>query len=430
MQEQLQPRQTLERIDVSSLDVETPKSRPQSGSRNLPDGDPAVGGILAIAAIVIVAMSLRPGIVSVGPILPSIIDEFQLSHATASLLVSIPDVLMGLLALPTPWLARRFGRNPVLLTALVSLALSIFARAFSTAASELLMTTVGVGIGIAIAGALVAGFIKEYFPARAAFVMGIYATALSFGSSLSAAITGPIATNAESGWRVASGIWSIFGLFAIIAWLAVVMSERRNAVAERKQTAVMRLPIKNRKAWGIALYFACINFLFYSLLSWITSVYVEIGFSTTTAGFILATFLVVFMAANPIFGWLSKSLDRRAWLAGCGLFAMAGLVPLAVVPDLAPFLFIAVCAIGLGGAFTLAMTLPLDNTRSVEEANSWNAFVMMVAYIVAATGPLLVGRLRDLNGNFQIAMWLLVAVAALMCVLSPFLKPNIHHHSD
>jgi MFS transporter, CP family, cyanate transporter len=62
----------------------------------------ATTGALAVTAIVLVAVNLRPGIVSVGPLLPSIIDEFHLSHAAASLLVSIPDVLMGALALPTP----------------------------------------------------------------------------------------------------------------------------------------------------------------------------------------------------------------------------------------------------------------------------------------------------------------------------------------
>jgi MFS transporter, CP family, cyanate transporter len=57
--------------------------------QSLPENDApapashAVGGALAITAIVLVAITLRPGIVSVGPILPSIIDEFGLSHAAA-----------------------------------------------------------------------------------------------------------------------------------------------------------------------------------------------------------------------------------------------------------------------------------------------------------------------------------------------------------
>ena len=46
----------------------------------------ALGRGLAVAAVLLVAIDLRPGIVSVGPILPSIIDEFGLSHATADAL--------------------------------------------------------------------------------------------------------------------------------------------------------------------------------------------------------------------------------------------------------------------------------------------------------------------------------------------------------
>jgi CP family cyanate transporter-like MFS transporter len=45
------------------------------------------------------------------------------------------------------------------------------------------------------------------------------------------------------------------------------------------------------------------------------------------------------------------------------------------------------------------MTLPLDNTSTPEEANAWNAFVLMVGYVVAAFGPLTAGVLRDLSGN-------------------------------
>jgi CP family cyanate transporter-like MFS transporter len=44
---------------------------------------------------------------------------------------------------------------------------------------------------------------------------------------------------------------------------------------------------------------------------------------------------------------------------------------------------------------------------------------------VAAAGPVLVGRLRDVEGNFRHAMWLLVAVAIAMLLLTPFLRP--HH---
>lgn len=90
----------------------------------------------------------------------------------------------------------------------------------------------------------------------------------------------------------------------------------------------------------------------------------------------------------------------------------------------APFLWIPLAAFGLGGGFTLAMTLPLDNTSSVEEANVWNAFTLTVGYLLAAAGPLTVGELRDATGSFGLAIWLLVVLAALLVVLAAVLRPR------
>jgi MFS transporter, CP family, cyanate transporter len=384
----------------------------------------ATSAAVAIAAIVLVAIDLRPAIVSVGPILPSIIDEFDLSHATASLLVSIPDVLMGALALPSPWLARRLGRDPVVLAALALLFCSTLARAFATSTWQLLACTVGVGAGIAVTGALVAGFIKARFPDRAAMMMGIYATALSLGSTISAAVAGPVATQTSGGWRLAAGLWAGLGIFAMGSWLFVSAAEGRRRPALTDAPPAHRLPLGNRTAWLIAIYFAGINFLFYALLSWTVPMYREAGLSPAVAGLALATFIGVFMCASFIFGWLSRSHDRRGWLALCAALGAVGLAAIALAPTTYPFIAVGCCAIGLGGAFTLSMTLPLDNTADMHEANAWNAFVLTVGYLVAAAGPLLVGYLRDVKGGFGLPFMILVGVAIIMLAVAPFLQPH------
>lgn len=408
-----------------SAETEPPVDAEVSPSRDSRTQAPlAVSPRTAIAAIVLVAIGLRPGIIAVGPILPSIIGEFHLSHAQASLLTSIPDVLMGFLALPTPWLARRFGRDPIVLIALLLLFVSIAGRAFSTSPAMLFATTAGVGTGIAVTGALIAGFIKSRFATKAAALMGIYATSLSLGSTISAGVTGPLAVETTGGWRLASGMWSVLPLLGIAGWLAVTLSERRHRLSVPALDQKVRLPLNNTTAWLIALFFACVNFLFYAVVSWTSVIYREGGYSTTTAGLILASFTAVFTLANPVFGWTSRSHDRRGWLALCAALTLGGLVPTALAPSLAPFVFIPLCAIGLGGAFTLGMTLPLDNTDSVAEADTWNAFVLTVGYLVAATGPLLVGWLRDVTGDFRSGLWLLVVVSAAMLSLCPFLRPH------
>ncbi len=381
---------------------------------------------LAVLAIIFVAIDLRPAIVSIGPILPSIRKEFGLSHATASLLTAIPDLLMGSLALPTSWLARRFGRDRVFLISLALLCISTAARAFSPNTTLLLTSTAGAGMGIAVAGSLIAGFIKANFPSKAAFVIGIYATFLSVGSTISAAITGPLSDTAPGGWRFATGVWSALGVLAIAAWaIATTPGSRRNALlAPLPPARRVTLPVRNKTAWFVAIFFAFNNFLFYAILAWLAPMFREYGASQTKAGLILACFTIAFLCGNPVFGSLSKSQDRRRWLAASAILSSAGLIALAIVPNLAPFIWIAVSAFGLGGAFTLGMTLPLDNTHSVEQANVWNAFVMTVGYLFAAGGPLMVGVTRDLTGSFRLPVWLLVVASVAMLTLTPLLQPS------
>ena len=171
------------------------------------------------------------------------------------------------------------------------------------------------------------------------------------------------------------------------------------------------------------------NVLFYAVPAWTAPMYQEAGLTAARAGLILATFTAVFTIANPIFGWLSKSHDRRLWLAASAGLATLGLGILAVAPLSAPFLSISVFAFGLGGTFTLGMTLPLDNTDSPAEANAWNAFVLMIGYVIAAGGPLAVGRLRDATGGFTLGFQCLTGVVLLMFALTPFLEPRTSNAS-
>jgi MFS transporter, CP family, cyanate transporter len=379
-----------------------------------------------VIAIVLVAIALRPGIVSMGPALPAIIDAFQLSHAMASMMTAIPDVLMGALALPTPWLVRKLGVNKVLMLALGILSLSMLMRAYAGSSDILIAATVGVGTGIAVAGAMFAGIVKASFANRAALMMGIYATALSLGSTLSAGLTGWILQS--TGWRLATGVWAIFGLIAMIAWWAVIRKSEvtKTAASTSSQIAIeTRLPLRTPVAWMIALFFACVNFLFYSILTWTAAMYQEQGMPAGEAGAVLASFTFCFMLASMVVGIYSKNIDRRGWLAGCALLSTIGLVGVAT-PGAWPWIWVPITAFGLGGAFALAMTLPLDHTHTPDAANRWNAFVLTVGYLIAATGPFIMGLIRDVSGHFEGAYQLLVVVSAFMLVLSIVLKPPQH----
>jgi CP family cyanate transporter-like MFS transporter len=378
----------------------------------------------AIACIVLVAVDLRPGIVSIGPMLEQIRGEFGISNTQASLLTAIPNILMGLLALPTPWLARRFGRDRVILAALAVLGLATLLRAFVGTTALLLVTTAGVGAGIAVSGALISGFVKARFPRHVSLLMGLYAMSLGLGSTLAAATTGPLAAHG-GGWRLGTGFWALPGLTAIAAWLYVASAERRQPAPPGVAAAAAHAhPVRSSKAWLVALYFATNNFLFFGLLSWLVPMYREFGATHTTTVLALASFTTTFMFANPLPSLLGRADDRRCVIGLFAGIAWMGLGAMVVAPNWMPLVTIPLIAAGVGGSFALGMTLPLDHASSPDEANSWTSFVLFVGYLLGALGPLTLGLLRDLTGSFHVATWALLAAGTLMFSLAPFLAPR------
>ncbi|UXH79086.1 MFS transporter [Roseateles amylovorans] len=383
----------------------------------------------AIAVIAAVATNLRPGIVSIGPVLGLLRSEFHISNAQASLLTAIPTLLMGLLAIPTPWMARRFGRNRVILVALAVLGLATLLRAFSTSAVVLLFATAGVGAGIAVAGALISGFVKAHHPGRVSLLMGLYAASLGLGSTVAAALTGPVAS-LTGGWRVATAMWVLPGLAAIAAWIYVSKAEGALALPARAATQVAHPhPARSWTAWLAAMYFAANNFLFFGLLAWFVPMNMEFGASPATAGLMLAGFTTVFMFSNPVPALVSKGADRRLAI---GLFAGAFMLGISLViasPHQIGWLAIGLLAFGIGGSFSLGMTLPLDNTVDADQANSWTSFTLAIGYGLGALGPLSIGLVRDMTHSFVPALWLLAAAGALKLVLTPFLSPRLPHRT-
>lgn len=372
---------------------------------------------VAILCVVLVALQLRPGIVSAGPLLPSIIDAFGLSYLQASLLTAIPTLMMGLLALPAPRLEARFGRDRVIIGALAVLVVATFARSFADSVPVLFLATAGIGAGIAVAGVLIASFVKATFPGQAAIFMSLYATSLALGSTLSAAATGPISSAA--GWRYAAGAWALPALLGLLAWIAVARrAPGRDVASDRPR---VRMPWTRRSAWLIAIFFACNNFVFYAFIAWLAPMQVEAGRSAASAGLVLASFTVAFMLANPLFGVLSRHHDRRLPLSISAAIALLGIIFMQLGWE--AHLVAAIIAFGTGGAFSLALTLPLDHTTTPEETSSWNAFVMLVSYTIAAAGPMAVGRLRDASGDFGSSLWMIMAVSGLMLATTPFLRP-------
>ena len=160
-----------------------------------------------LAALFLGALALRPQLVGVGPLLPEIDDDLDVSHAVAGLLGTIPVLCMGLFAPPAAYVAARVGTRAAIGACLAAIAAFGLARAAAPGAPLVLLLTLPIGVGMGLAGALMPVVVKERFSQRPAFASGVYTTGIQVGSALSSALAVPIAASL-GGWRGALVVFS------------------------------------------------------------------------------------------------------------------------------------------------------------------------------------------------------------------------------
>jgi CP family cyanate transporter-like MFS transporter len=386
--------------------------------------------VAAAIALLILSIALRPPIVSIGPVLDSIQKSFSLSYTQASLLTAIPDVCMGVFALVAPRVARKLGTDNAVVAALALLCIAMVARALAGSASALLLFTVFTGIGIAISGSLIGGWVKQHFAHDASLFMGIYSAGLSVGATVAASASGYIAQSL-GGWRVAVALWSVLCVTAILSWrrlarrFQVAANGNDDQVHERRSPATVRLPWRNIQAWRVAIYFGASQFIVYACFAWLASSSAEMHIEALSPGLVLGLFTCVFAISSFVMGLKAgRSNDRRGWLALASVITAAGIGGLAVAPTSWPVLCIVLIAVGQGMCFTMAMTLPLDNTHTPAETNAWSVFMLFIGYLVAALGPLTFGFLRDRTDGYFASYLMLFLVAVGITLMVPLLRPS------
>lgn len=382
--------------------------------------------LLFLVGIVVVSINLRPAIVSISPLLEQIRADIAVSYTVISLLTTLPTLTMGVFAFVAPGVARRLGRSRATLAAVGLLVFAIAVRVAGQNPVVLFGSTVVAGIGIATGQAYLPALVGEYFPDRTGFATGLYSSGLIAGAGLAAGVTVPLRDFLGS-WPLALAAWAVPAVIALLVWSGFVLVEQRSIRDEEDhdQNAGTNgeqprgLPWADWTAWLTVLLFAGQAGLFYAVATWLPPLYVNEGISAERAGFILlAMFAVMPVAALTISNLADRVQHRRVpFFFTLGSIAV-GLLAVAVMPLFNPFLWAVVLGIGLGGIFPLALKLPVDHAATPDGAQQLTSMTFGVGYIVAASGPLIAGYLREVFGNFFMAFLGLTVIAALLLLLA------------
>ncbi len=127
-----------------------------------------------LVALFLAALTLRPQLVGIGPLLPSIQSDLDVSHAVAGLLGTIPVLCMGLFAPPAPFLSGRIGSRGAIGAAVALIGVFGVARALCPGAVGVILLTFPIGVGMGLGNALLPVAVKERFADRPGFTTGVY----------------------------------------------------------------------------------------------------------------------------------------------------------------------------------------------------------------------------------------------------------------
>jgi CP family cyanate transporter-like MFS transporter len=364
--------------------------------------------VLLGVAIALVAANLRPALASVGPVLADLRADLGLSGTGAAVLTSVPVLCLGALAATAPALARRWGMEPVIAAVLGVVGTGLLLRV-SAGAAALFAGTVIVSGAIAVANVLLPAVIKRDFPDRSGTMMGVYSMGLSGSAAIAAGATVPLGGVVGHGWRGALGAWALPAAIAFLIWLPFTRYRHTPPAGAPGGRSLMREPL----AWQVTIFFGLQSLSFYAVLSWLPSIYRDHGYSPAAAGLMLSASALIQIPISLALPHLATRLaDQRVLAAGCTLFIAAGLAGVLLAPTSVPYLWMVLIGVGQGAAFAVGLTLFVLRTRATADTARLSAMAQTFGYLLAGSGPLLVGAIHDAAGSWTPALGLLLLLTA------------------
>ncbi|MBO1330895.1 MFS transporter [Streptomyces sp. VRA16 Mangrove soil] len=372
---------------------------------------PAVGGLLA-AGILLIAMNLRPGVVSVSPELDAIRASTGLSGSRAGLLTTLPILCFGLLAPFAAKLSRRIGITRAL-GAMMALLTTGIALRLAPGLPALFAGTALIGAAISLSNVLVPSVIKRHFQHRTGLMMGLYSVALFCGAALAAGVTVPLGDALGLGWRGAIGVWAVLSALALALWVPQLRRpDTPPATADTddgSRTPLRRSPL----AWQITLLMGLQSLQYYACAAWIPAMLTSEGMSTTEAGWMLSLMSLVGIVGSLTFTvFVGRFRNQVAFSVTGTLLVLGSLVGLIVAPVGGAYAWMLMLGFGAGLLISTALAVIVLRSPDAARAAEMSGMAQGVGYLLAAAGPFLLGALHDATGDWTVPL----ALLAVLCV--------------
>jgi len=365
-----------------------------------------------------ISSNMRAGLILIGPLLPILKEEYGISVFTESILAATPLLCFSLSAILMRSISRLGNTNRVISYAITLLTLSLFLRTTFDIAS-ILIFSITLGISVAVLNYMLPVWVKENGTSNGGLLTGIYASVMGSCAAISLAITAPLAEASSYTWRLAMLPWFVIGALTALWWWIKIPSSSVSDVVVSKESFWANPLFKSSSAWSITLMFGLLNMIHYASATWLPTILLTKGFTLVNAGILVAVATLVgslLSLAVPHFA--SKRKDFRLVLIVFSIFLAVSYFAISIDTGMSLWVWVILGNIGVYVTFSIALFLVVFRAADAAKTKSLSIMMQSVGYVMATVSPIVLGRLFDITGNWDRALYFIVGLAALQVLVA------------
>ncbi|NMA77251.1 MAG: MFS transporter [Actinomycetales bacterium] len=392
-------------------------SPPRDGTpTRIPARSTAVGTVLAVLAIATIALNLRPGATSVGPVMESVVGAFGQGAFASGLLTALPCLAFGVLGLLAVPISRRVGLTGALVASFVLVVIALLLRPVAGVFSVFVALSVLALLGPALGNVLVPAWVKLHGGARTVGLMTLYSVMLAIGGSVASALAVPLTGPGADGWQDSLRFWGIVAVVPVVVWAVVLTRTGHDFPPAPPKGELGGSLLRSPTAIALMLTFSMQSLNAYTQFGMLPQILTEAGVSPARAGVLVAVIAGWGLVGGLVMPSVIAKVKGLRWIvSGFGVLTTLGYVGLLLAPSVSPLLW--ACVLGIAGfVFPTAIALLPARTRNPLITARLSGMAQPYGYILAALGPIVAGALLSATGSTDVVLWFLAATGLVMAV--------------
>ncbi len=375
---------------------------------------------LVLCAMILLATNMRAPIVALGSIAPVVKDALDISEFQIGWLGAVPMLSFAVGALISPTIGKRFGLENTLIAMIGLLTVGMVIRTAIPTWSGFLIGTLLLTLAIGFANTLAAPVIKQRTPQHIPLITGLFSLTMTTAAGIVAGVVLPLSE--QVGWQWALGGWTILGVFAFVIWLFLRVrlgSSNHQAVIPAALGSSDISMWRTTFAWQIAIFMGLQSLLFYTVASFLPSIWVSKGLSAVSAGQMGSVFQ--FMAPVSILSltWLvNRGRPIQALAVFAAVLNVVGILGVSYLSTDLAWLWSGMMGMGCSAIFTLSMMLFSMRTYTTNQASELSGMAQAVGYVIAFFGPLGTGWLHEMTGSWSMPLFIMLILMIVNVVIA------------